>query len=90
MLEVSNVIYRIFNHHEPIKPESECKSRVYFWIDSSFYKNRRMYESSSHEFYPAASFADSAFFSITIAKRTREIYLNSWLYKWKITRSEPD
>lgn len=85
ILEVSEIRDTILYHDETIESESKGKSRVYARIQSSLAYHMRVYESCTHELYPARSFTYLT--SCSIAKWTREIHLHTWLYEWEIPRS---
>ncbi len=86
--KISHIRNPISDHHKPIESKTESKSRIYIWIKSSFSYNIWVYESRSHEFDPTRMFADTT--SCSITKRTREVYLDSWLNKREVPRSHTD
>lgn len=88
VLEVSDIIDPILDHHETIESESEGKSGIFFRIDTSLPEDIRMHESSTEELYPSAFFTD--FTSGSITERTREIHFDSRFDEWEISRSHTD
>ena len=86
--KVTKIRYGIADHDETIESESEGKSTIYLWIESSFTDDIGVDESCTHEFYPARSFAYFAPLSIT--ERTREVYLDSWFHEREVSRTHTD
>ncbi len=83
--KVSEIRNSVFYHYETIESKAKSKTWVYFGVKSSFSNHSRMYESSTHKFYPSCFFA--YFTPMSITKRTREIDLYTWFYEWKVSGS---
>lgn len=86
--EIPEIWYPVLDHDETVESESERKSCVDFWIESSLTDNIRVDKSCPHKFDPTRSLTDFA--SVSVTKRAREVDLNSWLDEREVPRSHTD
>src|SRR5690554_1603923 len=61
--EFAQIIYAVTQHSEALNTHAKSKARIFFWIDTTVFKHRRVNHAATHHFQPAGLLTHTATFT---------------------------